>query len=239
MESKIKSMYDELYKSQVGSLEKAKKDALSNIDKQQNEMKEDIYNQRNQAAYNNAKNQRVTRDFMARSNLLASGENVDAIGRNNTDYANNVRSLDDSYNRYIKEYNDERTKINSNYDTDLNSLKADLEAKKIKDLIDYQMQQQAAAAARSYSSGGGSSRSSSGGGGSMTQTQMKQAMYDTFNQAYSNSDLQTLNEVIVDMERAGMNTDKFKKQRDTLAWGINRTANQSTKPKYQQQVMPY
>lgn len=190
MENKIKQMYDEMYKSQIGNMEKAKNDALAGVNKNEETMKNDVYQQQNQAAYNNARNKRKIRDHMANSNLVASGENLDAMGRQNTDYSNTVGALNSYYNKRIGEYGDERNKINNNYTSDLNSLKADIEAKKIKDLLAYQMQQQQMAAARSYSGGGGGY--SSGGSGKYTETQAKADLDNEIGYALGTGDPSTI-----------------------------------------------
>lgn len=308
---------DNTFTNTKSEIERQREDVTNRYNQKYSELendaakgKEKYYGDRNNAAYSHAKNTQSTRDYMAKQNLLQSGESVDAMLRGNTDFSNTLgeiygaeqnfnKGIADTRSKYTTEQNSyygqldnslnsalserdrllaalesERNTINSGFDGSLGALQSEIKNQAMKDIMAYeeQLRQEAyqkqmeeerrkweaeqdrikwerqveeqkrqeaiAAASRSVSGGGGYGRSSSGGG-SMTQSQMKQAMYDTFNQAYSSSDLQTLNEVIVDMERAGMNTDKFKKQRDTLAWGINRTANQSTKPKYQQKVLPY
>ena len=68
------------------------KETYLGLDKEQAKGKKEYYNQRNQASYQNAKNVQAIRDYMA-SNLLSSGESVDAMLRNNTDFANSMGSI--------------------------------------------------------------------------------------------------------------------------------------------------
>lgn len=63
------------------------------LDNQQTEAKEKYYGDRNNVASQNARQSQQIRDYMAKNNLLQSGENVDAMLRSNTDYSNNMANV--------------------------------------------------------------------------------------------------------------------------------------------------
>lgn len=167
MIDQIQKMYDELYKSKVNDITKAKNEALGNIDKQELQMKDDIYAQRNQAALDDSQARRSTRDMMAHNNLLGSGENVDAMLRNNTNYSNRRGGIDNAYTKYRNEYANARNTANANYTGDVNALRGDIEYKKMQDIMAYQEKLRQEALARSRSGGGSS------GGGSYSNTDAK------------------------------------------------------------------
>ena len=63
------------------------------LDNQQSEAKEKYYGDRNNVASQNARQAQQIRDYMAKNNLLQSGESVDAMLRSNTDYSNNMANV--------------------------------------------------------------------------------------------------------------------------------------------------
>ena len=73
------------------------------LDNQQSEAKEKYYGDRNTVASQNARQAQQIRDYMAKNNLLQSGENVDAMLRSNTDYSNNMANV------YTNEQNTNRS----------------------------------------------------------------------------------------------------------------------------------
>ena len=123
-ENQVKNNYAEaLKKYEQNKLETQNKYKTlnTNLDNQQTEAKNTYYNQRNQAAVNNAKTTARTRDWLAANNLLQSGENVDAMLRANTDFNNTLgtiytneqatnRSINDTRNQYAL---DEQAAYNS------------------------------------------------------------------------------------------------------------------------------
>lgn len=151
-----------MYKSKEQALLNSKNNSLNDIQKQEKQAETDAYGYRNQAASQHAQNVQAARDYMAKNNLLQSGESVDALVRNNTSYTNNIGGINTNLLKQKDEYNNNRNLINKNYNSDLNSYKADVESQRAKALFDYQEQlrQEALAQARAYSSGSGSSGSS-------------------------------------------------------------------------------
>lgn len=157
MESKINAMYDELYKKKQSELEKAKNNSLNELNQQKADGEVEYYNEKNKSSLANQKNTQAIRDYMARNNLLNSGENADAILRNRTDYANDIGRINSDHRQFNNNIERQKSKLNSDYNYDLATAKSDYEAQKQKALLDYQMQQQQLAAARSYSGGGSGS----------------------------------------------------------------------------------
>lgn len=156
MESKINAMYDELYKKKQSELEKAKNNSLNELNQQKADGEVEYYNEKNKSSLANQKNTQAIRDYMARNNLLNSGENADAILRNRTDYANDIGRINSDHRQFNNNIERQKSKLNSDYNYDLATAKSDYEAQKQKALLDYQMQQQQLAAAYSRSSGGSS-----------------------------------------------------------------------------------
>ena len=154
MENKINAMYDELYKKKQSELEKAKNNSLNELNQQKADGEVEYYNEKNKSSLANAKSTQAIRDYMARNNLLNSGENADAILRNRTDYANDIGRINSDHRQFNNNIEREKSKLNSDYNYDIATAKSDYEAQKQKALLDYQMQQQQLAAARSYSGGG-------------------------------------------------------------------------------------
>ena len=157
MENKINAMYDELYKKKQSELEKAKNNSLAELNQQKADGEVEYYNEKNKSSLANAKSTQAIRDYMARNNLLNSGENADAILRNRTDYANDIGRINSDQRQFNNNIERQKSKLNSDYNYDLATAKSDYEAQKQKALLDYQMQQQQLAAARSYSGGGSGS----------------------------------------------------------------------------------
>ena len=156
---RITQMYDELYKKKQAELEKAKNQSLTNLDAEKETTEKGYYTDKNKAYSQNVQNTQAIRDYMAKNNLLQSGENVDALLRSNSDLSNNVGLINDNQRSYNNNLNTRRTTLNNNYLSDLASAKADYEAQKQKDLLAYEQ-----SLASSYGSGGsGGSGGSSGG----------------------------------------------------------------------------
>ena len=156
MESKINSMYDELYKKKQSELEKAKNNSLAELNQQKADGEVEYYNEKNKSSLANVKNVQAIRDYMARNNLLNSGENADAILRNRTDYANDIGRINSDHRNFNNNIERQKSKLNSDYNYDIATAKSDYEAQKQKALMDYKLQQQQLAAAYSRSSGGSS-----------------------------------------------------------------------------------
>ena len=159
MENKINSMYDELYKKKQSELEKAKNNSLAELNQQKADGEVEYYNEKNKSSLANQKNTQAIRDYMARNNLLNSGENADAILRNRTDYANDIGRINSDHRNFNNNIERQKSKLNSDYNYDIATAKSDYEAQKQKALMDYKLQQQQLAAAYSRSSGGGSGSS--------------------------------------------------------------------------------
>lgn len=159
----IQKMYDNMYSTKYNDLIKNKNSALADLDKQEAENRETFYSQRNQAAVNNAANRRQTRDWMAKNNLLQSGESVDALLRNNTDYSNSMGSIASNEAKYRNELANSRNKINNEFNGNVAAAKAEIEAQKIKAILDYEQQQAQLAAARRASGSGRSGKSGKSG----------------------------------------------------------------------------
>lgn len=160
---RITQMYDELYKKKQAELEKAKNQSLTNLDAEKETTEKGYYTDKNKAYSQNVQNTQAIRDYMAKNNLLQSGENVDALLRSNSDLSNNVGLINDNQRSYNNNLNTRRTTLNNNYLSDLASAKADYEAQKQKDLLAYEQSLANASRGGSYSSGGGSGSSTSSG----------------------------------------------------------------------------
>ena len=156
MENKINAMYDELYKKKQSELEKAKNNSLNELNQQKADGEVEYYNEKNKSSLANQKNTQAIRDYMARNNLLNSGENADAILRNRTDYANDIGRINSDHRNFNNNIERQKSKLNSDYNYDIATAKSDYEAQKQKALMDYKLQQQQLAAAYSRSSGGSS-----------------------------------------------------------------------------------
>lgn len=160
----INKMYDAMYDSRRQEFEKAKNKSLADIQATEEKNKNTFYNQRNDVAYNSAKNTQAIRDYMAKNNLLASGESVDALLRNNTDYSNRMGTVDTNESTFRNDLLRQRNLVNSNYENDINSAKSQIEMERARAINEYEerrRQEQLAAqqAAARYSSSGSSKSS--------------------------------------------------------------------------------
>lgn len=120
---------------------------------------------------------------MAKNNLLQSGESVDALLRNNTDYSNSMGSIAGNEAKYRNELANSRNKINTEFDGDVAAAKAEIEAQKIKAILDYEQQQAQLAAARSSAS------RKSGSSGSYSDSQLRKALQAESSYNVRNGDL--------------------------------------------------
>lgn len=190
----IQAIYDKVYSSKYNDLVKNKQNSLNGLSTQEtgvNNQYQALFNdlgnrrkqaageyqtQQNQAAVSNARNVAGIRDWMAKNNLLQSGENVDAILRSNTDYGNEKGRIKNAESQYYTQLdtqraNSEREKaqkisdilakrnqIENSFIGDVQAAKDQLEAQKLRDILalrDQEKQRQLASArARSsYSKG--------------------------------------------------------------------------------------
>lgn len=173
----IENLYKKMYESQRQGL-KQKTDSelmgLQNQEGQVNNEYQSLFNelgnrrnqaageyqtQQNQAAVTNSRNVAGIRDWMAKNNLLQSGENVDAILRANTDYGNERGRIKGAENQYytqldtqkanaerekalkISDIMNRRNLINSSFQEQDQALSAGIEAQKIRDILAYQEQE--------------------------------------------------------------------------------------------------
>ena len=181
MENKINAMYDELYKKKQSELEKAKNNSLNELNQQKADGEVEYYNEKNKSSLANQKNTQAIRDYMARNNLLNSGENADAILRNRTDYANDIGRINSDHRNFNNNIERQKTKLNSDYNYDIATAKSDYEAQKQKALMDYKLQQQQLAAAYSRSSGGSSGSGSGSGLSEKTLTNSRTTLANEVN----------------------------------------------------------
>ena len=181
MENKINAMYDELYKKKQSELEKAKNNSLNELNQQKADGEVEYYNEKNKSSLANQKNTQAIRDYMARNNLLNSGENADAILRNRTDYANDIGRINSDHRQFNNNIERQKSKLNSDYNYDIATAKSDYEAQKQKALMDYKLQQQQLAAAYSRSSGGSSGSGSGSGLSEKTLTNSRTTLANEVN----------------------------------------------------------
>lgn len=80
----------------------------TDLDNQLNQGKEQYYQDRNNASVNNVQRVQQIRDYMARNNLMSSGENVDATLRANTDYNNSLGNIYGAEQQFTRGINDKR-----------------------------------------------------------------------------------------------------------------------------------
>lgn len=158
----IKKMYDAMENSKIQDFEKAKNKSLADLQAREEQNKNTFYKQRDDVAYNSAKNTQQIRDYMAKNNLMQSGESVDALLRNNTDYSNRMGNVDANEVTFRNDIARERNLVNRNYENDTNALRSQIEMEKIKAINDYNerlRQEQLAAQQAAYKAS--SARSSS------------------------------------------------------------------------------
>ena len=132
LDNELKS-YTNAYNSTKNQIELNKKNTANkyqemykDLDNQAQEGKNRYYKDRNNASVDYSKNTHAIRDYMAKHNLLQSGESVDALLRNNTDFSNNMGSIRDNENTFNKNITDTRysylrdeTSAYANYDKSL------------------------------------------------------------------------------------------------------------------------
>ena len=216
----IQKMYDNLYSTRYNDLVKTKNSALSDLSKQEAENKETFYNQRNQAAVTNANDKRSIRDYMARHNLLQSGESVDALLRNNTDYANSMGSINANESKFKNEIMNSRNKINAEFEGDKNALRAEIEAQKIKDILAYNEKQAEIARQQAAAAAAAAARSSTSSG-SYTKAQAKQDLRYEYAYALRSGDYNQLAAVGGAMKEAYGNGYLTQKEYNDYMNGIN------------------
>ena len=200
----IKKMYENLYNARYNELLTSKNNELADVDIQENKSKETYNTQRNTAAFNNAKTTQQIRDYMAKNNLLRSGENVDALLRNKTDFMNSMGTINTNEANFKNELNINRNRINSNFETNKLALQNQLSANAIKDINEYneRLRQEALQRelARASSGGGGGSYSSG-----ITAEDTKNAMSsltDDFKYYISKNDTRNARDVLFQGLRA-------------------------------------
>lgn len=136
----IEKMYKAMYDSRVQEFEKAKNKSLTDLQATEEENKNTFYNQRNDVAYNSAKNSQSIRDYMAKNNLLNSGESVDALLRNNTDYSNRMGTVDTNEGKFKNDISRQRNLVNSDYENNILGARSQIDSEKAKALYDYNEQ---------------------------------------------------------------------------------------------------
>ena len=133
----IKKMYDAMENSKIQDFEKAKNKSLADLQAREEQNKNTFYKQRDDVAYNSAKNTQQIRDYMAKNNLMQSGESVDALLRNNTDYSNRMGNVDANEVTFRNDIARERNLVDRNYENDTNALRSQIEMERIKAINDY------------------------------------------------------------------------------------------------------
>ena len=84
-------------------------DKYTNLDNEQETGTKKYYNDRNNVALTNSRNTQAIRDYMARANLIQSGESVDALLRNQTDYTNSQNSIYSQENEFNRNLSNTRS----------------------------------------------------------------------------------------------------------------------------------
>ena len=198
--AEIQAMYNNIYNSKLNDITKKKNQALQDlgtqektvndqwtdfndtINQKKDEAKQTYYGQRNDTALQSSKNAQQIRDWMAKNNLLQSGESVDGMLRNQTDYNNsmgNIATNENNFNRDItNQWNSasrekgrkladivaKRGMADKDYLSDQTALKQEIDAQRMKAEMDFNNAMAAARASSGRSSGGSSGRRSSGSG---------------------------------------------------------------------------
>lgn len=115
---------DNTFTNTKSEIERQREDVTNRYNQKYSELendaakgKEKYYGDRNNAAYSHAKNTQSTRDYMAKQNLLQSGESVDAMLRGNTDFSNTLGEIYGAEQNFNKGIADTRSK----YTTEQNS----------------------------------------------------------------------------------------------------------------------
>lgn len=149
-EEEIQKYYDNLLSSSANQY----KNMYANLQGQQQEGQQKLYNDRNQIAVDNSQKVQQLRDYMANRNLLQSGENVDALLRQGTDYSNRIGENKTNEANLIRDMNNNR----SQYAMQEQNAYNDINYKRLNDINElrqYQQQQamqRASAAAKTSSS---------------------------------------------------------------------------------------
>lgn len=84
-------------------------DKYSQLDKDLDTGKKKFYSDKDNAALSNSKNTQAIRDYMAKANLIQSGESVDALLRQQTDFTNTKNSIYGQENEYVRNIDNTRT----------------------------------------------------------------------------------------------------------------------------------
>lgn len=215
--SDIEKIYQNMFESQRQNLKNKTDQELLGLTSQENQVNNEYQTlvnelanrrkqaqgeyqtQQNQAAVGNARNVAGIRDWMAKNNLLQSGENVDAILRANTDYGNEQGRIKGAESQYytgldmqrgtadrekanrLSDIMGKRNLINNSFNDQVMALQKEMEAQKARELLQYKQQQEAIArqqaAARATRTSGGS-RSSTSNTKDGIRSQFAQLMQD-------------------------------------------------------------
>lgn len=123
-------MYEQYYQSKLNEIKKKKDQGLADLateeqgvnntytdlynqlQSKQDEGKQTYYGQKNQAAVSNAQNVQQIRDWMARNNLLQSGESADQLMRSNTDFSNNLGNINTNETNFNRDIINQRGAAN-------------------------------------------------------------------------------------------------------------------------------
>lgn len=84
-------------------------DRYTQLDKDLETGKKKFYGDRDNAAISNSKNTQAIRDYMAKANLIQSGESVDALLRQQTDFTNTKNSIYSQENEYTRNIDNTRS----------------------------------------------------------------------------------------------------------------------------------
>ena len=84
-------------------------DRYTQLDNEYQKGEKKYYNDRDNAALGNSRNTQAIRDYMARANLIQSGESVDALLRNNTDHINTQNSIYAQENEFKRDLGNTRS----------------------------------------------------------------------------------------------------------------------------------
>lgn len=89
--------------------ESAYLDKYTQLDRDLDTGKKKYYSDKDNAALSNSKNTQAIRDYMARANLIQSGESVDALLRQQTDFTNTKNSIYGQENEFVRNVDNTRT----------------------------------------------------------------------------------------------------------------------------------
>lgn len=106
----INNLYNQQKKSQLDLLKSQRASAISKINQQKKDTKQQYYTQRNQQDVVNQQNVQKLRELMASHGLSSSGENITAQAQANSDRQNSLNSLNlqeqSKMNDYANQIND-------------------------------------------------------------------------------------------------------------------------------------